>query len=291
MIALSYEVFCQKFTEQVQVMLGENYALKREQAIGYNATQKDVFLVHKKESCCMPRFDLGAYYENYIEGIKIEELAKKVVFAVTSENLPTEETIKEMFCKEQIQERVIVRVFNRKANEQLLKEMPYLPFLDLAITFHLLIEEGKDGTKSVRITKKIWEEYIELPLLEMYRQALCNTERLFPAHMEQLETILQISENGVNSGLFIVSNQYGIYGAAALLYNGIQEKMEQVLGGRYYVIPSSVHEVLVIQETDVPDVELLKNTILEVNRTQVGAEDILSNQLYRFDGQQLVCVE
>ena len=291
MIELTYDIFCEKFIEQLQSLLGDSYLLKKEEAVGYNDTRKEVLLMEKKGSCCMPRFDLRAYYEMHMEGMEIEELAKKAAYAIHAEDIPSEADIKALLDPEQVRNRLIIRLLNRKTNESILNEMPHLPFLDLAITFHLLVEEKKDGTKSVRVTNKLWEEYIGDSVLQMYRQALLNTERLFPARMVQMEKLLQLSELGVNSGLFIVSNPHGIYGAAVLLYERLQEKIGQLLGENYYVIPSSVHEVLVIRESDVPDIDMLKSTILEVNRTQVGEEDILSNQLYRFDGQQLVCVE
>ena len=290
MIELSYDMFCKKFTEQLQDLLGDAYLLKKEEAIGYNDTHKDVLLIEKKGSCCMPRFDLRAYYETHLEGTAVEQLAKQAVLAVNAEDIPSEADIKALLDSEQIRSRLIIRLINRKTNETILKEMPHLPFLDLAITFHLLVEEKKDGTKSIRVTNKIWEEYMRDSVLQMYRQALLNTERLFPARMVEMEKLLHLSEVGIQSGLFIISNPHGIYGATVLLYEGIQEKIEQMLGEAYYVIPSSVHEVLVIRESDVSDIEMLKSTILEVNRTQVGAEDILSNLLYKYEKQQLLCV-
>ena len=291
MIELTYDEFCKKFTEQLQLLLGESYLLKKEETVGYNDTHKEVLLVEKKGSGCMPRFDLRAYYETHIEGMTIEELAKKAVHGIHAEDIPSEADIKALLDPEQIRNRLIIRLLNRKTNESILKEMPHLPFLDLAITFHLLLEEKKDGTKSIRVTNKLWEEYMGDSVLQMYRQALLNTERLFPARMVQMEQLLHLSELGISSGLFIISNPHGIYGAAVLLYDGVQEKIRRILGEAYYVIPSSVHEMLVIRESDVPDINMLKSTILEVNSTQVAEEDVLSNQLYRFDGEQLVCVE
>lgn len=290
MIELTYDTFCKKFTEQLQHLLGDSYLLKQEEAIGYNDTHKDVLLVEKKGSCCMPRLDLQAYYETHIEGMPIEELAKRAVHTINADDIPSEADIKALLDQKQIRNKLIVRLLNRKTNETILKEMPHLPFLDLAITFHLLVEEKKDGTKSVRVTNKLWEEYIGDSVLQMYRQALLNTEHLFPARMVQMEKLLHLTELGVNSGLYIVSNPHGIYGATVLLYEGVQEKIRKVLEEDYYVIPSSVHEVLVIRESDVTNFEMLKNTILEVNSTQVGAEDILSNLLYKYENQQLICV-
>ena len=290
MIQLTYSEFCEKFIEQLQLLLGDSYLLKKEEAIGYNDTHKEVLLLEKKGSCCIPRLDLRAYYETHIEGMTIEELAKKAVHGIHAEDIPSEADIKALLDPEQIRSRLIVRLLNRKTNEGILKEMPHLPFLDLAITFHLLVEEKVDGTKSVRVTNKLWEEYIGDSVLQMYRQALINTERLFPARMVQMEKLLHLSELGISSGLFIVSNPHGIYGAAVLLYEGVQEKIKKILEEDYYVIPSSVHEVLVIRESDVTDVDMLKSTILEVNRTQVGEEDILSNLLYKYENKQLLCV-
>ena len=290
MTELSYERFCKNFTEKLQALLGDAYLLKKEEAIGYNDTHKEVLLIEKKGSFCMPRLDLRAYYETHIEGMTLEELAQKAVRGINAEDIPSEADIKALLDQKQIRSRLIVRLLNRKTNESILNEMPHLPFLDLAITFHLLVEEKENGTKSVRVTNKLWEAYIGDSILQMYQQALLNTERLFPAHMVQMEKLLHLSEIGISSGLFIVSNPHGIYGAAVLLYEGIQEKIGKILGEAYYVIPSSVHEVLVIRESDVTDIEMLKSTILEVNRTQVGEEDILSNLLYKYENKQLLCV-
>ena len=290
MIELSYELFCEHFLEQLRLRFGKDYVLEREDALGYNGVHKEMLLVGKTGAGCIPRFDLRAYYEAYLERGKWEELFVEIEQAVYSQKVPTEQKLKELFSKEQIRERLIVRLLSKKRNEELLKDMPHLPFLDLVITFHVLIEKEEGGTKTVRVTKKIWEEYIGESMLQMYQLALHNTELFFPARMEKLEKLLHMPELFGESGLFMLSNQYGIYGATVLLYEGVQKKIESVLGGDYYVIPSSVHEILVIQKQNVPNEELLKDTILEVNRTQVGAEDVLSNLLYRYEEQQLTCV-
>ena len=287
MIELSYEGFCERFFEQLRLRFGKAYVLKKEEALGYNGVRKELFLIGERNAKCMPRFDLRAYYETYLERGTMENLFEEIEQAVCSKKIPTEQKLKELFSGEQIRERLIVRLLNRKCNEELLKDMPHLPFLDLAITFHVLVEKEEGGTKTVRVTKKIWDEYIGEPLLDMYQLALHNTELYFPARMEKLEKMLLMPDLENDSGLFLLTNQYGIYGATVILYEGVQKKIESVLGGGYYVIPSSVHEVLLISQKEVLDEGVLKDTILEVNRTQVGAEEVLSNLLYRYQEQQL----
>ena len=73
------------------------------------------------------------------------------------------------------------------------------------------------------------------------------------------------------------------YGAAALLYPGCLEGIGMYLKDNYYILPSSVHEVIVVAEKDSPGSGRLGSMVREVNATQMEEEDILSNQIYYYD--------
>ena len=282
-----YEQFCENLLSQLKLALGEEYTLYRDCALGYNSTYKDVLLVRKQEETSSPRFCLMEYYEAYQRGESLEDLIQRIQNVVLGNYGPSKEQINTLLTKENAKEHLIVRLINRKKNEELLKETPYLPFLDLAITFHLLLSGGEEGVKSIRLTKKLWDEVIDAPLMEMYEIALQNTEKMFPPRLEALEALFGWSEKECTSSLFVLTNQYGVHGASAFLYEGIAQKIEQTLGGDYYVIPSSVHELLFIAKEKIKEVDFLKDTILEVNHTQVGKEEVLSDLLYQYQNHQL----
>ena len=81
----------------------------------------------------------------------------------------------------------------------------------------------------------------------------------------------------------IVSNHQKVNGAAAILYPHILENLAGREESNLYVLPSSVHEVIILPETLVPDAEFLRGLVSEVNRTQLQAPEILSDNLYYYD--------
>ena len=87
--------------------------------------------------------------------------------------------------------------------------------------------------------------------------------------------------------LYVLTNQNGVYGAAAItrpeIMKGITEKF-----GPVYVLPSSVHEVLILPKAQAPDVESLRAMVHEINMTQVLPEERLSDNIYEISGSHLV---
>lgn len=72
------------------------------------------------------------------------------------------------------------------------------------------------------------------------------------------------------------------YGACSILYPGMLEQLAERIGGDYYMIPSSVHEFLLVPREREQDREELKKMIAEVNRTELPPEEVLSDHLYLY---------
>ena len=122
---------------------------------------------------------------------------------------------------------------------------------------------------------------------EIHQLACDNTHKVFPyefmtmnAAIEKLTGMAVSDEEDI---LYILSNQMKSYGAAALLYPGCLEGIGMYLKDNYYILPSSVHEVIVVAEKDSPGSGRLGSMVREVNATQMEEEDILSNQIYYYD--------
>ena len=83
--------------------------------------------------------------------------------------------------------------------------------------------------------------------------------------------------------MYVLSNRIHSYGAAAILYSGRMEGIGMYLKSNYYVLPSSVHEVIVVPEKAAVEKEELSAMVAEINRTQVEAEEVLSDHAYYYD--------
>ena len=80
----------------------------------------------------------------------------------------------------------------------------------------------------------------------------------------------------------VLSNTRRIEGAVCILYPGVLESLAREEGHDLYILPSSIHEVILLPDTGAPSAEELKRMVREVNDTQVAPEEVLSYSLYRY---------
>ena len=88
----------------------------------------------------------------------------------------------------------------------------------------------------------------------------------------------------IESPLYILSNEMGVNGASALLYPGMPEIIRDKLQQNYYLLPSSIHEFLIVPENEFLNRENLRSMVKEVNETHIRREELLSDHIYYFDG-------
>ena len=82
--------------------------------------------------------------------------------------------------------------------------------------------------------------------------------------------------------MYILTNKERSLGAGTFLYPGVLKQAEELLGARFYVLPSSVHECILIPEEDGMTQEALTGLVTEINENQVDPREVLSNQAYYY---------
>lgn len=125
------------------------------------------------------------------------------------------------------------------------------------------------GIASSLISNEEFEHW-GIDIEALYQIALFNTMREFPWHMDSLAkvivdcirrrmpeeatqeleeelTALEQTENGVN--MFVLSNDSGINGASSILYDSVISNFAKVQECNIFILPSSVHEVMLVPET------------------------------------------
>ena len=83
--------------------------------------------------------------------------------------------------------------------------------------------------------------------------------------------------------MYILTNKQRHYGATVMLYDGILKKVSEKIGSGYYVIPSSIHEVIVVPDGPETSVGFLKYLVKEVNRTELARTEVLSDSVYYYN--------
>ncbi len=215
-----------------------------------------------------------------------DELKKLIA---SEERTKDEKRAKEKFTGdllnyENIRPRIFYRLIAVKGNEVLLNKSPHIAFFDMALTFRWLFHENEDGISSALIENSHLE-YWDVEEEEIIQAAVCNTPVLFPSKMC---TILEMLNQWVNVGgpdlpLYVLTNSIGINGASTLFYKDVLAEFGRELGQGFYILPSSIHEVLLIGEKEVADPGDLYDMVWEANHTVVRCKDFLSNQVLYYN--------
>lgn len=238
-----------------------------------------------------PTIYLEEYYQQYKRGDSLENIAGNILRLygeIRFERSWEGEYIKEYT---NVQNKIIYHLVNAASNEERLKEVPFRKYLDLAIIFSVLVEINVYGTASMLVTKEhlaMWGITAE----EVYEMACQNTRTLLPEELQSMGhaiegmtgiEIMNGTEDGDNEDMmYILSNKIQSHGAAVILYEDCLKGIGEILKENYYVLPSSVHEVIIVPESHSPGQEELTSLVREMNESQILKDEILSDHAYYY---------
>lgn len=297
----SYEEFKSVLSKMIKEKFGDEINIEIHNVIKNNSLELEGIVLSGNKKNISPNFYLQAYYKEYLQGAGIEEIVALMYNKYTE--------LKDMdygsfdLDIENCKDKIVCRLVSFEKNSRLLEEIPYIPFLDLAIIFYCLVIENGDGIGSIRITNSIMDDW-GITTKMLYKTAIYNTEKIFPKVfcplktmlkniLENDETVMPVIQDNVNKCVlqeedapFILTNERGINGAAVILYPGCLKEIGGITGSDLYILPSSIHELLVIPDDGQVYTHELKNMIHEVNESCVAAEEVLSEHLYHYSAEK-----
>ncbi len=179
------------------------------------------------------------------------------------------------------------RLVNTQKNVSRLKKMPHRHYLDLSLIYAVEIPMG-DGIGGIQVTNehmRMWNVSEE----DLFKQTMDNMDREGDACIQSLSDALKEMLGGEgmgaenDNGLYILTNSQKIHGASQLIRESVLKRAGDILGNDYMIIPSSIHELLLVPDNGEPDMaQSIATMVDEVNRTQVAEDEILSFHVYRY---------
>ena len=240
---------------------------------------------------------LDAFYEMYGQGTAMNAIVEKIA-ALYLKDAPGESVDMDFFQDfDMVKERIAYRLINAGRNEELLKRIPHIRFLDLAVCFYYAFSHEELGKGIITI----YNNHMELwhtSTRELLSLAQENTKRIFGVQCRPLVDVLGELVDGIpcQDGkedeydellrmvpMKILSNGDRVHGAACLLYPGLLQEICGKEEKNYYILPSSVHEVILLADDGAEDPEKLREMVREVNEQQVEPEEVLSDSVYYYD--------
>lgn len=191
---------------------------------------------------------------------------------------------------ETVSQMLTLQLINRRMNETLLVDIPYVPFLeDLAVIVLIDLERDLRACATIKVTSQMLELW-GVSFDDVYHKAYLNLMKEEAIIKSMAETL---SEHGYNddelllentSLMYILTNTSCIYGATMMLRESVFKELTEKFESDLVVIPSSIHELLLIpiKKLFVSYQEQFNNMVQTVNREQMNPMEILSDHVYLY---------
>lgn len=237
---------------------------------------------------CAPTFYVEDFYKAYRDGTPITDLSRDAVDAAVRSMDMARRLARKSSDMLRDPGSLRVRMLSMGRNKGYLKGIPYR---ELGCGFVYIAEMGS-GEYGAVITDALMEDY-EMTRDELFDKAIRNTAENFPAVLQDLaesacgrpeecNNLLDPKASWTPAGAvpaFVLTNSRFFWGAGAIFYPGVIERIHELLGGDFYVLPSSVHELIIMAVED-QDPQQLADLVRSANREVVAENEILSDDLY-----------
>lgn len=285
---MTYEKFLAAMTQKVQEEMGEDYKVILHHVRKNNNTMLDGLTILRVGEQASPTIYLNEYYEQFRKTGRLQAIVREIRKIYETHVLKIPFQVEEFINYDKTKAKLVFKLINREDNEDLLQEVPYQEFLDLAIVCYVLLGDTEQGRASIMVKKeheKLWGVREE----ELFAQAMKNTPVLLPFELKSMEAIvneaLEIEEEAGDATedlvpMYVLTNTSRLNGAAAILYPGLLEQFAERMQDDLYVIPSSIHEVILLPVSSDVKKQDLQNMVCEVNKDVVDDMERLSNVVY-----------
>lgn len=270
---------------------------------GNNGLKEQVLVLGRKGCRHTVSFRLAGFYESYCENKDFLDSAAAAILKQFEKAIQIGEINRDMLDYASVKDRIGIRLVNAAANRERLSGIPHFDYLDMSAVFYIKSENILDKEAFMEINKDmldIWSrnvmEIFEAAMQNLIKEPACLQsinevmkellrEGIASGDLDFMEALLPDEANleKNETGMYVLSNEKRMHGACEILNIPVLKKLAAETGKSLYLIPSSVHEIMVLPVMNDMEPDEVAQMVWEVNQTEVEPQDRLSNSVYLFD--------
>ncbi len=259
--------------------------------------------VRLPDSNVTPCIYVNSLYEKRLQGAEWSVLADAVAEQIIEKSFYSESLSELLADFEKAKDHIVSRLIDiRKGHNKAYLEgrvVRRVGSTDIGIIYDIDVSEFFPGDNVLVPITKVHMRAWNVTGNEVDACAAGNNPKLRPALIRPMASILKeiANQQGESSytvevdwsdiPIYVVTNKEKLNGANVILYSEIQKTLQQAFPDGYYILPSSVHEMLVVPSNKLDPLQLLY-TVAEINKTEVAAEDVLADDVFVIQNGTLV---
>lgn len=299
------EAFAETVKSAMEAVYGSGYDISIQPVTKNNGMHLTGLAIREKTINIAPTIYLESLFEEYQGGMTMEAVCKEVMRLYEQSKAERGFDSRMVTDFNRAKERICFKLVNAERNRELLADIPSIPYHDFAIVFYILISKGADGTGTVLVRNSfldMWGADAQM----LYPIAMRNTQRILRGRVQSIESVIaEIMEDTPDAGefydmpdtgefydmpavtedafpMYVASNYDRLNGASVLMYPKLLRDFSERIGSDFFILPSSVHELIFLPDTDGVDIEYMKTMVRDINGSEVAENEVLSDNVYYY---------
>ena len=237
--------------------------------------------------------DMRNFFAELEDGIPYHDVMLDVRDAVSetlNHSLSMDVDVSKLSNYDEMKHSLAVQLVSTEKNKEMLSRVPHKEMADMSMVYRFDLGETSNGNATILITNQLLQNY-GISADQLHADAMTYAPMMHPASIRSMESVFfgipeeeTIEPEGMPK-LYVVTNEKSMNGAGVITYPDFMEQATEKMGGSFYILPSSIHEVLIMKDTPDVNVNSLVDMVTSINATQVMPEDQLTDNVYHFDAE------
>ena len=301
---LDYEEFKQEVVNDIKDYLSDRF-INADVSIIEVTKNNDVHLdglqIKHEDSNIAPTIYLNNFYGKYEQSGDLEGIMTEIADIRERSDFDLPIDVSDMSNLDKVRDHIDCRVLGTENNQEYLRDKPHKTVAeDLAVVYSVRLGGAADGIMNAVVTDQMLDKW-GISVDELHDIAISNTERLSPVEFVSMrEMLMDMMLPGDPDAvhdldmfipdeapqMYVLTNHDKVFGAKEILNQEVMDKIADKLHGDFIVLPSSVHEVLILPDAEHIDRAALEDMVQTVNQNELDPKDILSNNVYCYDSKE-----
>ena len=298
---LDYEEFKQEVVNDIKDYLSDRFTNADVNIIEVtknNDVHLDGLQIMHEDSNIAPTIYLNNFYGKYEQSGDLEEIMTEIADIRERSDFDLPIDVSDMSNLDKVRDHIDCRVLGTENNQEYLRDKPHKTVAeDLAVVYSVRLGGAADGIMNAVVTDQMLDRW-GISVDELHDIAISNTEILSPVELVSMREMLMdmmlpgdpdaihdldmfIPDEGPQ--MYVLTNHDKVYGAKEILNQEVMDKIADKLDGDFIVLPSSVHEVLILPDAEHVDRAALEDMVQTINQNELDAKEVLSNNVYCYD--------
>ena len=285
---MEFKEFTEEVKKGLEKLAGKNTEVRIEERLKNNGLKLTGVSALQKGENVSPVVYLEPHYQSYRDGdCTLNKIVERVAGLLEeySQTGDIKAEVEGFADWEGIRSRIFAKLINADMNRELLQRVPYRMFMDLAVVYYVKVKEFAGGGAGTILIDHSHLQQWEADENLLYEAAISNMEEEGKSVQSMDEIFREAGRDLLPDpcGMLVLTNRSKVFGASELLRKDILRKLAGKLQDNLVILPSSIHEVIILPEREAPSEGEAAAMVREVNDTELLPEEVLSNHVYRFD--------